>query len=133
LDNKKSHFRIIDANLNRLKEGIRVVEDIMRYEFDNILIVKDLKDIRHQSILDDDINYLSFRDVNTDCLKDVTTTSEMTKSSIQNIITSNIKRAQESTRVLEEIFKLYNHKNSLMFKNIRYRLYDIEKEIFSNI
>jgi thiamine-phosphate pyrophosphorylase len=127
---KETHYRIIDANLNRLKEGIRVVEDIIRYEFDNKNIVLILKNIRHSCIIEDNLKYLSFRDTKIDCLKDITLSSEITKTSIKNIILSNIKRAQESARVLEEMFKLYSHTNSEIFKDVRYRLYSVEKEIF---
>jgi thiamine-phosphate pyrophosphorylase len=40
-------FRVIDANLNRLKEGIRVVEDIMRYRDNNKILSKKIKSLRH--------------------------------------------------------------------------------------
>ncbi|MEF3192077.1 MAG: thiamine-phosphate pyrophosphorylase, partial [Campylobacterales bacterium] len=29
--NKRELFRLLDANINRLREGIRVVEDVARY------------------------------------------------------------------------------------------------------
>ena len=36
MTNKERLYRVIDANLNRLKEGLRVVEDVRRYGFDNL-------------------------------------------------------------------------------------------------
>ncbi len=39
--------RLIDANLNRLKEGIRVIEDINRYIFDDASLTSTLKQLRH--------------------------------------------------------------------------------------
>jgi thiamine-phosphate pyrophosphorylase len=41
-------FRVIDANINRLKEGIRVVEDIMRYRDNNKELSSLLKSLRHK-------------------------------------------------------------------------------------
>ena len=35
MTNDERIYRVIDANLNRLKEGLRVVEDIKRYVFDD--------------------------------------------------------------------------------------------------
>ena len=40
-------YRIIDANINRVSEGIRVIEDIERFVFENREISKELRDIRH--------------------------------------------------------------------------------------
>ena len=42
---------------------------------------------------------------------------------------ANIKRAQESARVLEEILKLIDIKEAQRFKEIRYLLYEIETNI----
>jgi len=105
----------------------------MRYEFNSSKIVLKLKNIRHDCIIENILDYIPHRDTDTDCLKDISTSSEMTKTSIQNILIANIKRAQESARVLEEIFKLYLEENSSKFKDIRYRLYAIEKDIFLDI
>ena len=129
---KKAHYRIIDANLNRLREGIRVVEDIIRYALNDQSLSLQLKAIRHDSIIEDTLAYLSARAVESDCLKDISTSTEMNRASITHLMISNVKRAQESARVLEEIFKLYEPKYSGQFKDIRYRLYAVEKEIFQS-
>ena len=42
-------YRIIDANLNRLREGIRVVEDIFRYIYNDKELSTKLKNLRHLS------------------------------------------------------------------------------------
>ena len=41
-------LRIIDANINRVCEGIRVIEDILRFFYDNETFFKKLKTIRHE-------------------------------------------------------------------------------------
>ena len=48
---------------------------------------------------------------------------------MQSFFKRNFKRTQESSRVLEEILKLYDLEKSQKFKNIRYELYTLEKEI----
>ena len=121
-------FRVIDANLNRLKEGIRVVEDIMRYRDNNKKFSLQLKELRHKSRIDEYKELLLYRDSINDVLKP-STKSEQTRSNINSIIIANFKRAQESARVLEELLKLHNINYSENFKHIRYALYNLEKEI----
>ncbi len=120
-------YRLLDANLNRLREGIRTLEDIQRYIYDNEVLAKRLKDLRHQ-IRYEDRNLLVYRDIKTDVLKQ-TTPSEAKRSNIEELIQANIKRAQEAARVLEEAFKLLDPTIAQRFKQIRYELYDIEKEL----
>lgn len=121
-------YRVIDANLNRLKEGIRVVEDIMRYHHSNKELSTKLKKLRHLAFIEDIKKLLEHRDSINDVLRP-TVESELNRSSLDSIITANFKRAQESSRVLEELFKLEDAKKSEVFKHIRYELYDLEKVI----
>lgn len=121
-------YRLIDANLNRLREGIRVVEDIQRFIFNNKDISKNLKKLRHLSRIEDDKLLLTNRDILNDILKS-TTKSESGRENLDSVIKANIKRAQESSRVLEESLKIINDTEAEKFKNIRYELYNIEKEI----
>ena len=121
-------LRIVDANLNRLREGIRVVEDICRFYKNSKELSSQLKRLRHTARLNNFHELLISRDIINDPLKE-TTKSETKRSSIEMIIISNIKRAQESSRVLEEILKLTNKNDAEKFKNIRYELYNLEKEI----
>ncbi|PHR54303.1 MAG: thiamine-phosphate pyrophosphorylase [Arcobacter sp.] len=123
----KGLYRVIDANLNRLKEGIRVIEDMARYADNNKDISSRLKTLRHLAKIDDIKNLLDSRDAQNDVLK-MTRESEMERSSINSIIIANYKRAQESSRVLEEVFKLVKPELSERFKKIRYELYTLEKD-----
>jgi len=122
-----SLYRVIDANLNRLKEGVRVIEDIARYVNNDKTLASKLKEIRHQSRIDDLQNLLGSRDSINDVLRP-TVTSEMNRDSLESIIIANYKRAQESSRVLEEMYKIVDPTLSENFKSLRYALYQLEKE-----
>jgi len=122
-----SLYRVIDANLNRLKEGVRVIEDIARYVNNDKTLASKLKEIRHQSRIDDIQNLLGSRDSVNDVLRP-TVVSEMNRDSLESIIIANYKRAQESSRVLEELYKIVDHTLSENFKSLRYALYQLEKE-----
>jgi hypothetical protein len=121
-------YRLIDANLNRLREGLRVLEDIERFIYDNKPLSQKLKSLRHQCRVPEYNRYLSERDIIGDVLKE-TTASESEREDLRSIQLSNIKRAQESARVLEESFKLIDSREAERFKDIRYALYDIEKNM----
>ena len=123
----KGLYRVIDANLNRLKEGIRVIEDMARYSQNNKELSSSLKNLRHLAKIHDIQALLKSRDAQNDVLRP-TMKSEMERSSIDSIIIANYKRAQESSRVLEEIYKVVEPELSERFKNIRYELYTLEKE-----
>ncbi|MDD5406236.1 MAG: thiamine-phosphate pyrophosphorylase [Sulfurovaceae bacterium] len=120
--------RLIDANLNRLKEGIRVIEDIARYYDDNGSLALKLKNLRHQCQIENKyLELLSSRNSVNDVLRP-STKSEMNRTSIEDILIANYKRAQESARVLEETSKIWSSELAERFKNIRYELYALEKE-----
>ena len=121
-------YRVIDANLNRLKEGVRVVEDLMRYLHNNKKLSQKLKSIRHLARYEDVDALLEHRDSINDVLRP-STDSELSRTDLKSIMIANFKRAQESARVLEELFKLQSIKTSENFKHIRYELYDLEKEV----
>jgi len=124
-------FRVIDANLNRLKEGIRVVEDILRYRDNNKELSSKLKKLRHLCQVKETKELLSYRDTDNDVLRS-SIKSELNRTGIDSIIIANFKRAEESSRVLEELYKLSNTEYSENFKYIRYELYSLEKKVLLN-
>ena len=126
----KGELRLIDANLNRVREGIRVVEDIYRYIYNNKKVALELKTLRHQARIKINKKLLKSRDIQNDVLK-MTTSSEKNRDDLKSILIANFKRAQESSRVLEEFGKLIDSETSLNFKNIRYKLYHLEKNIIN--
>ena len=125
---QNNELRLIDANLNRLREGIRVVEDIFRYVYNDKSTASKLKELRHKSRINLFDELLQSRDIKNDVLK-TSTSSEQTRENLYSILIANFKRAQESSRVLEEFTKLQNTQNSEVFKYIRYELYDLEKSL----
>lgn len=121
----ENYLRLIDANLNRLREGIRVVEDIFRYVYNDKKMALKLKELRHLSRLENYIELLETRDVKNDVLRS-SIKSEQNRTDLYSILIANFKRAQESSRVLEEFTKLTSIKDSENFKYIRYELYNLE-------
>jgi len=118
-------LRLIDANLNRLREGIRVVEDIFRYVYNDKDTAIKLKNLRHLARTNNYNELLQTRDVANDVLRS-SIKSEQNRDDLNSIMIANFKRAQESSRVLEEFTKLTSIEDSENFKYIRYELYNLE-------
>ncbi|MDD4856065.1 MAG: thiamine-phosphate pyrophosphorylase [Sulfuricurvum sp.] len=120
-------LRVVDANLNRLKEGIRVIEDIARYVHNDKNLATSLKQLRHQCRIEPLEALLASRDSVNDVLRP-TIQSEMNRTDLRSILIANYKRGQESSRVLEELYKIVSPSLSETFKHIRYELYTLEKK-----
>ena len=120
--------RLIDANLNRLREALRLLEDIQRYIYDNKELSYQFKELRHKLISLYDTKRLQFRDIEGDVAKE-SIDSEMKRASLKDLIDANFSRATESARVLEEAFKLTNPNHSAIAKEIRYKLYGLHKKV----
>ncbi len=128
-------YRILDANVNRAAEGIRVVEDICRFNFENENLTKKLRSARHairKNLKDFDSYMLRHRDSNHDIGKKITLSNKLDKKdSLEQIITANFKRALEAIRVIEEISKTTANMYDIgkIYENIRYELYYLEKDV----
>jgi len=128
-------LRLIDANINRAMEGLRVVEDVVRLVLDNKKLTEKLK--RHRSRLRETIEFLPIsrqelmraRRSGDDIGKELYPQAEARRDTVTQIVTSNLKRVEESLRVLEEFIKLLDAKSGKLFKDLRFKLYDMEKEI----
>ncbi|MFP3974724.1 MAG: thiamine phosphate synthase [Chloroflexota bacterium] len=129
-----STLRLIDANLDRLSEGLRVLEDVARFILQDTPITDQLRDMRHrlstaQPHLSEKL--LAARDAGEDIGREAKGVEE-TKENIVDVIASNAKRGQESLRVLEEFAKLSSspaYLNESSLQEARFTLYDIEKKL----
>jgi len=130
--NSDSINRIIDANINRAKEGLRVCEEIVRFILNSRELTLGLKTVRHKiSLLAETLVSQDVLLKGRASLKDVgrgIKAGELRREGLRDIFSANIQRAKESVRVLEEFSKLINIKASLGFKAIRYKIYEIEKK-----
>lgn len=126
--------RIIDVNLNRSMESLRIIEDIIRFYFNQKTETLKIKNFRHKIINHfKSCNLLPFRDTKKDAGKFLNTSDEFKRESIVEVIQTNCKRLQESSRSLEEFLKLNDKKGAGLFKQLRFFIYDLEKEIILTV
>lgn len=128
----KAVYRIIDANINRLKEGLRVCEEIARFMLDNRALTAEFKKARHKTeallkALPKKAELIEERQSSRDVGKRIYV-NELKRRDCQDIFFANIQRVKESIRVLEEFTKLINKKSAVGFKELRYDVYGLEKK-----
>jgi len=125
--------RLLDANLNRAREGLRVIEDIARFIWNDKKIFQACRRLRHDLhvITKDSYRELVWsRDSNKDMGR---TVPEGGRSSLTHVVAANIRRAEEATRVLEEFSKVFSPRAAKDLKAIRYQLYIIEKAVIKKL
>jgi len=131
-DLQNGALRVIDANFNRAKEGLRVIEDILRFIITDETSRKTARHIRHkltEIIADRSLNHaIKERDPLGDPGKK-TDRLEMKRASISDLAYANLQRAKESLRVLEEFYKLISPQKVAALKRLRYRTYFLEKRM----
>ena len=122
-------YRILDANINRASEALRVLEDWARYSKDDKQISEKLKKIRHSvnNILS--LNFIMSRESVSDVGRNIENTSQ--RKSVRDIIRANCKRLEEAFRVLSEYGQLADV-DTKIFENSRYEIYSLEKELLKN-
>ena len=134
---KSALYTLIDANLNRAKEGLRVCEDVARFMDKSAALSKSLKKIRHmitQASEKTCAHYpvlLKNRDSAADVGRRIKIRSEFRRTSVSSLLAANFKRTQESLRVLEEASKLISPAASAIFKEARYTCYVSEKKMLT--
>ncbi len=128
-------LRGLDANFNRAKEALRVLEDISRFCLENRHLTAKLKRLRHgltQILFKFPVSYrnwLEARDAAHDIGKD-NPVQDSSKRDVCALWISNMKRAQEALRVLEEFSKAVQGPRVSGFEKIRFSLYELEKKSF---
>ena len=128
----KSLYRILDANFNRAKEGLRVCEDLCRYGWDQKTLTRAFKDIRHglTGIMAkvDIQKALEARHIQGDVGR-ATIVSESKRTDLNAVFWANSQRVKESLRVLEEVTKLTDSRISSDLKILRYKVYALEQKV----
>lgn len=126
-------YRVIDANINRAKEGLRVCEEITRFILNDARLSSGFKKLRHNlsSIISQGFpkkeTLMKQRDSSSDIGRNIYI-HELKRDSIEDVFFANLQRVKESLRVLEEFSKLIQKNSAVKFKQVRYDIYELEKK-----
>lgn len=119
-------YRILDANLDRAREGLRVIEEWCRFVLDDGSLVEECKALRQELAHWHTPELRAARDTPGDSGTELTHPDEATRSSVQQVLQANFCRVQEALRVLEEYGKVYHSEMGAACKQMRYRVYTLE-------
>ena len=129
---KTAIYRILDANLDRAREGLRIIEEWCRLGLNHQPLAEECKQIRQELGQWHSWELRQARDTPGDVGTDLSHPQEETRDSIEQLLQANLCRAQEALRVLEEYSKLYDPQMASACKQMRYRVYTIESNLFQN-
>src|SRR3989339_269313 len=131
--NNKAVKRILDVNINRAREGLRIMEDYARFALNDKKLTGNIKTVRHLiSKAIDRFDLVSSRASEKDLGRPASFDKKAKTVSLENVIIANIIRVEESTRVLEEFSKIIYPESSAAFKKARFLIYDLEKKFILN-
>ena len=134
-----SVHRILDANANRAREALRVMEEAARFLLDDVALCGDLKQLRHD--LAEGLMAVEGLEASRNTPADVGTTirtdRESTRRSVAHVAVAAGKRLSESLRAIEEYGKVLGDSIRVaggtpfaaVFEQLRYRGYEIEMRL----
>jgi thiamine-phosphate pyrophosphorylase len=122
-------YRILDANLDRAREGLRIIEEWCRFGLHNAQLLGECKYLRQELAHWHTAELRAARDTPGDPGTELTHPQEEQRASIQALLQANFCRVQEAMRVLEEYGKLYHPNMGKAFKQMRYRVYTLESSL----
>ncbi len=124
--------RILDANLDRSREGLRVIEEWCRLGLENSEWAENCKQMRQEIAQWHRLDLRKARDTLHDPGTHLSHPQEEKRETIEQLLQANFCRIQEALRVLEEYGKLYDLNMGNAFKKIRYQVYILESDLLSS-
>ncbi len=126
-------LRILDAAANRAGEGLRVIEDYLRFVLDDRHLTAHCKSIRHE--LAAALQFFSAaerhaaRETLSDVGTQVTLDAEQTRGDTAAVLQANFKRVEQALRSLEEFSKTRSPEVAASLEQLRYRVYTLERAV----
>ncbi len=125
----KAGLRLVDANLNRLAEGLRSIEDIARLVYEDRAVAQWMKSLRHEAREQfktiERAGRLAARSTATDPGTTLATEQERRRADWMSVVSAAPERVGQSLRVLEEAAKVVIPTQADAVKQLRYQAYDL--------
>jgi len=128
-------YRIMDANLNRGREALRVVEEYARFVLDDENAAGRVKHVRHglreiaSAIGSNEL--LAARDIANDVGRETKTSGEQRRERVDDVIRAAFARFGEASRSLGEYGKLISPRAAEIAEALRYQSYELEQAVGS--
>ncbi|TKJ35744.1 MAG: thiamine phosphate synthase [Planctomycetes bacterium B3_Pla] len=126
-------LRIIDANFNRAREAVRVIEEVCRFALNSAPLSSRAKQLRHEltrAIGELDAGRLiASRETPGDVGVAQTVEKQLGRGSLSDSLTAGCKRLTEALRALAEVIRIENESLAGRIEKLRYDAYTLEKDI----
>lgn len=126
-------YRIIDANFNRAREAMRVIEDFCRFSLNSAPLSTCAKQLRHELSAAigklDAAQLIAARDTLGDVGVGKTVDNQLQRSNLRDCFTAGCKRLTESLRTLAEMTQTLNPTVAQTIEKLRFSAYTLEKDI----
>lgn len=130
---ERAVYRIIDANFNRGREAIRVVEDYCRFALNSAPLTERAKQLRHElsGAIDklDAGRLIASRDTPGDVGVGQRVDKQLQRADLRDSFTAGCKRLTEALRTLAEVTQAINPEVAEAIEKLRYIAYTLEKDI----
>ncbi len=131
----KNAYRIIDVNLNRLFEGLKTVEDVVRFHLEDDSVLRRIRRIHflagqaartipYASLI---AHRMSGQDLGRESRFD-----RQPRAGLTDLLRANFNRIKEAARILEEMAKLQKLPFA-RFKELRFKAYDLEQHVVRSV
>lgn len=125
-----NYYRAIDANFNRAREGIRVLEDLCRFVLGDAGLAARFRAARHELSLQAARFFsgrlVAFRAVETDGGREFPGTARRNAS---DLVAANCARVGEAVRTMEELAAIFEPGAAEAFRRVRFTVYGLEKDL----
>lgn len=126
-------YRIIDANFNRAREALRVIEDFCRFFLNSAPLTARAKHLRHALSAAiaklDPAQLIAARDSLGDVGAGTTVENQLRRGDLKDCFTAGCKRLTESLRTLAEMTQTLNPEVAQTIEKLRFSAYTLEKDI----
>ena len=126
---QKKLYSILDANFNRAREGLRVIEDTSRFilkDYNTFIKIRNIRTKLTNIVKEIYPKLIKSRDSKKDLGRKILFRKH---KNLQELVIANFSRIEQAIRVLEEYARLISDNAAIQFKNIRYKVYDLEKKV----
>ena len=130
-------LQLLDANLNRASEGLRVCEETARFLLKDALLTRRCQRIRYElrktAVSFPKAELLRSRDSARDVGRPLLRGRPSTHRVVVNLVLANFQRVQEALRVLEEFSRIFSAGQAVSWGSLRFRVYRLEKDLISKL
>jgi thiamine-phosphate pyrophosphorylase len=130
---ERAAFRIVDANFNRAREAVRVIEDYCRFALNSQLLTDRAKRLRHElcAVINEIglAKLVSSRDSISDVGAGRKVPQQFERTCLKDSFTAACKRLTEALRAIEEVTQVWIPDVSKSIEKMRFDAYTIEKDI----